>query len=159
MSEAPISSSGLVQWWCHVQIFTAVNDCRCINVSHATADKYPWNWTFIFRLEFGSKVSNQKAVSMQVHATWNKVKCQLDATRSLYWCILSSTCFGYISPSSGALDVELQHMVFCTEFLDGWWSWEPLCTVWMVPYGRKPYAATQHLMLLMMGVFTRNMSS
>jgi len=30
-------------------------------------------------------------------------------------------------PSSGALDVELQHMVFCTEFVDGWWSWEPLC--------------------------------
>ena len=30
--------------------------------------------------------------------------------------------FGYIRPSSGALDVELQHMIFCTEFLDGWWS-------------------------------------
>jgi len=44
----------------------------------------------------------------------------------LQQCILSSTCFGYIRPSSGALDVELQHMVFCTEFLDGWWSWEPL---------------------------------
>jgi len=59
--------------------------------------------------------------------SWNKVKCQLDARRSFYWCILSSTCFGYIRPSSGALDVELQHMVFCTEFLDGWWwSWEPL---------------------------------
>ena len=31
------------------------------------------------------------------------------------WCrtALSSTCFGYIRPSSGALDVELQHMVFC----------------------------------------------
>ena len=28
----------------------------------------------------------------------------------------------YIRPSSGALDVELQHIVFCTEFLDGWWS-------------------------------------
>ena len=29
-----------------------------------------------------------------------------------------------------------------------------------VPHGRrKPYAATQHLMLLMMGVCTRNMSS
>ena len=27
-----------------------------------------------------------------------------------------------ISPSSGALDVELQNMVLCTEFLDGWWS-------------------------------------
>jgi len=33
--------------------------------------------------------------------------------------ILSSTCFGYIRPSSGALDVELQHMVFCTEFWMG----------------------------------------
>ena len=30
------------------------------------------------------------------------------------------------SPSSGASDVELHHMVLCTEFLDGWWSWEPL---------------------------------
>ena len=36
-------------------------------------------------------------------------------------CVGSSTCFGYIRPSSGALDVELQRMVFCTEFLDGWW--------------------------------------
>ena len=32
---------------------------------------------------------------------------------------------GYISPSSGGFD-ELQHMVFCTDFLDGWWSSEPL---------------------------------
>jgi hypothetical protein len=24
--------------------------------------------------------------------------------------------------SPGALAVELQHVVFCTEFLDGWWS-------------------------------------
>ena len=29
-------------------------------------------------------------------------------------------------PSTWALDFELQHMVFCTEFLDGWWSWELL---------------------------------
>jgi len=43
-----------------------------------------------------------------------------------YWCILSSTCFGYIRPSSAALHVELLHVVFCTEFVDGWWSWEPL---------------------------------
>ena len=41
--------------------------------------------------------------------------------------MLSLICFAYIRPSSGALDVELQHMVFCTEFLDGWWSREPLC--------------------------------
>ena len=27
---------------------------------------------------------------------------------------------------SGALDVKLQHLVLCTEFLDGWWSREPL---------------------------------
>ena len=32
------------------------------------------------------------------------------------------TCFGYIRPSSGALNVVLQYMVFCNEFLDGWWS-------------------------------------
>jgi len=42
------------------------------------------------------------------------------------WSFLSSTCFGYIRPSSGALDVELQHTVFCTQFVGGWWSWEPL---------------------------------
>ena len=43
----------------------------------------------------------------------------------IYWCILSSICFGYIRPLSGALGVKLQHMVFCTELLDRWWSWEP----------------------------------
>jgi len=80
----------------------------------------------------------------------NKVKCQLDETRWFYWCILSSTCFGYIRPSSGALDVELQDMVFCTEFLDEWWSWEPLrrscvrCGWWTVP--SAPYTRpTQRL--------------
>jgi len=43
---------------------------------------------------------------------------------------LESRCVGRVygadgsvpHPSSGALDVELQHMVFCTEFADGWWS-------------------------------------
>ena len=59
-------------------------------------------------------------------SSWNNLKCQIDAIRSFYWCILSSTCFGYIHPSSEALDLELHHMAFCTEFLDGWWSWEPL---------------------------------
>jgi len=47
--------------------------------------------------------------------------------------------------SSGALDVVLQHMVFCNEFLDGWWSWELLhrlcvrcgwCRVTSAPYTR-----------------------
>ena len=41
---------------------------------------------------------------------------------------LESRCVGRVCgvdgavrrPSSGALNVELQHMVFCTEFLDGW---------------------------------------
>ena len=59
-------------------------------------------------------------------SSWNNVKSQLDAVRWFYWCILSSTYFGYIRPSSGASDVKLQHVVFCTEFLDGWWSREPL---------------------------------
>ena len=119
-------------------------------------------------------------------SSWNNLKCQLDATRWFYQCNLSSTCFGYIRPSSGALNVGLQHMVFCTEFLDGWWSWEPLrrscvrclccrahgtirtvhttyaaalkTTTHLKPRCTKPYAATQHSMLLMMGVCTRNMS-
>ena len=82
----------------------------------------------------------------------------------------------YARPSSGTSDVELQRMVFCTEFLDEWWSWEPLhrscmgtanttyavalkTTTHLKTRCRKPYAATQHLMLLMMGVCTRNTSS
>ena len=44
----------------------------------------------------------------------------------IYWYILSSICFGYIRQSSGALDAKLQHMVFCTKFLDEWRSLEPL---------------------------------
>jgi len=71
-------------------------------------------------------ISHSKDNSARYYRKWNKVKCQLDATRWFYWCVLSSTRFGYIPPSSGALDVELQHSVLCTEFLDGWWSWEPL---------------------------------
>jgi len=46
---------------------------------------------------------------------------------------LARHVFGYIRPSSRALGIELQHMVFCTEFWDGWWSWEPLrrsCVRW-----------------------------
>jgi hypothetical protein len=30
--------------------------------------------------------------------------------------------FRVYTPLSGALGVELQHMVFYSEFLDGWWS-------------------------------------
>ena len=39
----------------------------------------------------------------------------------------------YIRPSSETSDVELQHIVFCSEFLDALWSWEPLrrsCVRW-----------------------------
>ena len=65
-------------------------------------------------------------------------------------------------------------MVFCTEFLDGWWSWDPLrrsclrcgwCRAPSAPYTvalnttthpktrcTKPYAATHHLMLMMVYV-------
>ena len=77
-------------------------------------------------ISYKKKTRNISALVWSKLSVWNKVKCQLDATRLFYWCILSSTCFGYIRPSSGALDVELQHMVSCTEFLEGWWSWEPL---------------------------------
>jgi len=45
--------------------------------------------------------------------------------------------------SSGALDAELQHMVFCTEFVGGWWSWEPLrkLCVWCGRTIHTTYAA------------------
>jgi len=39
----------------------------------------------------------------------------------IYWSYLSSTCFGRIRPSSEALDVKLKHIVFCIQFVDGWW--------------------------------------
>ena len=29
---------------------------------------------------------------------------------------------GRMRPLSGALDVKLQHMVFCTQSVDEWWS-------------------------------------
>ena len=179
-----------------------------------------WCWLKNYFLWCSIKNSFFLVKLNKYHQERNKVKRQLDATRLFYCCIFSSTCFGYISPSSGALIVELQHMVFCTEFLDGWWSWEPLgrsclrcgwCRAsilsskccgyirsiirsircWVAAYGflhrvfgwvvateshgtiitvhttyaaalkttthpkarcRKPYAATQHLMRLMMGV-------
>ena len=80
------------------------------------------------RIEPGQLLLSMCAAATAVKGMcrWIKAKCQLDATRQFYWCIFSSTCFGYIRPSSGALDAELQHVVFCTEFLEGWWSWEPL---------------------------------
>ena len=79
---------------------------------------------------------------------WNNLKCQLDATRLIYSCILSSTCFRYIRLSSGALDVELQHMVFRTEFLDGWWSWELMrrsCVRWVTATSAPHTRPTQRL--------------
>jgi len=44
----------------------------------------------------------------------------------IYYNFLSSTCFGLVCPSSRALDVKLQHMVFCTQFVDRGWSSKPL---------------------------------
>jgi len=52
------------------------------------------------------QIKNCLIVLIQMSSyTWNNVKCHLDATRQFYWCILSSTYFGYIRPSSEALDV------------------------------------------------------
>ena len=91
---------------------------------------------------FSVKQFNYRVKRVNFPALWSfgRVKLEMSySTLEMIWnanlmqqgnfikCILSSTCFGHIRPSSGASDVELQHMVFCTEFLDGWWSWEPLC--------------------------------
>jgi len=52
---------------------------------------------------------------------------------------LARHVFGYIRTSPGALDVELQRMVFCTEFLEGWWSWEPLRRYFKLFYLKQPF--------------------
>jgi hypothetical protein len=59
----------------------------------------------------------------------------------------SSTCFGRIRPSSGVLDVKLQRTVFCTQFVDGWWSWEPLRRL-CIRFGRCVPNRTQKLGVL-----------
>ena len=62
-------------------------------------------------------------------------------------------------------------MVFCTEFLGRWWSQGNIRTAYTTYAAaiktttlqktrcRDPYAETQHLIFLMMGVFNRNMSN
>jgi hypothetical protein len=62
-------------------------------------------------------------------------------------------------------------MIFCTEFLGCWWSHGKFRTAYTTYAAalkttihpktrcRNPYAATQHLILLMMAVCTRNISS
>ena len=62
----------------------------------------------MFSIVQGNKFMGIWGLFDRATSSWNKEKCQLDTTTSFYWCILSSTCFGYIRPSSGALDIELQ---------------------------------------------------
>jgi len=60
------------------------------------------------------------------------LSCTIRFSAPSFWMgeCLESRCVGRVygadgavrRPSSGAFDVELQHMVFCTEFLDGWLS-------------------------------------
>jgi hypothetical protein len=57
---------------------------------------------------------------------WNNVWDQLDATNVIYWCSFTSTCFGRLRPSSGALDRVLQLTVFCTQFVAGRLSGQPV---------------------------------
>jgi len=97
------------------------------------------------------KVEGCLMVHLPHEIMWN---ANLMQQRNFIDGILSSTCFGHIRPFSGASDVELQHVVFCTEFLDGRWSWEPLRRSCV----RCGWCRATHLMLLMMGD-TRNMSS
>ena len=103
-------------------------------------DKLPYSiHTFMFFLRLSDRASS----------SWNNVECQLDATRYIYWYILSSTCFGYIRPSSGA-----RHHPHRTRYAAALKT-----TTHPKTRCRKPHAATQHLTLLMMGVCTQNMSS
>ena len=66
----------------------------------------------------------EECLTVRLH---HEIKWNANLTQQCnYWSFFSSTCFRRIRPSSGALDVKSQRMVFCTQFVDGWWSWEPL---------------------------------
>jgi hypothetical protein len=103
--------------------------------SGCTLPYYKANYTiyvfvFVDEISFTSIKFVFKIITVAVEPNWIFTEIKWNANMmqlgKFYWCILSSTCFWYTRPSSGALDAELKHMVFCTEFLDWWWSWEPL---------------------------------
>jgi len=65
------------------------------------------------------------------HQEYYMLSCSIWFTAPSFWMggCLESRCVGRVCgadvavcPSSGAVHVELQHMVYCTEFLDGWLS-------------------------------------
>ena len=145
-------------WYCWVQAGTKYPEALCrppmvklwqktLLLTNDTCCQQHWQFTF-GKLSLFHTIRRIWGLFDHASSSWNNLKCRLDATRWFYWCILSSTCFGYIRPSSGALDVELQHTVLCTEFVDGWWFWEPLrrscvrCGWWRTP--SAPYAHRTH---------------
>ena len=105
-------------------------------------------------------------------------------TKTLYTPLLSP--YELRAPSISFFSILSPDTILGAQYRWWWWSWEPLrrsclrcgwCRARHHPHRthdlaetlktttrpktrcRKPYAATQHLMLLMMGVCTRNMSS
>jgi len=63
---------------------------------------------------------------------------------------LESRCVGRVYGADGTVQIHTVHTTY-TAALEATTHPQTRC--------RKPYAATQHLMLPMMGVYTRNMSN
>jgi len=114
--------------WINWRLDLLIVACRKVSKSRDGCEcfeRYP-KWVGVVSFHFQLEL-NPVAV-LSIH-TGNNLKYSEMTTwcnNIIYWSFFSSKCFGRIRPSSGALDVKLQHMVFCTRFVDGWWSWEPL---------------------------------
>ena len=81
------------------------------------------------------------------------LSCSIWFTAPSFWMGggLESRCVGHVYGADGAVHgtIRTVHTTYVAA----------LTTIHPKTRCRKPYAATQHLMLLMMGVCTRNMSS
>jgi len=131
------------------------------------------NWNLIKRLSCERRIVVPFSLLYKFTPGWNKVKCQLDVTK--FYCKVPSihnnwvsvvvlqlvnhaTYFGrFIRPSSGLQNNTAVHGTIRTVHT----THTAALKTTTLPKTRckKPYAATQHLMLLMMGVCARNMSS
>jgi len=68
------------------------------------------------------------------------------------WFFLSTLNYDDGQPYIRFIKFSLQHMVFCTQLVDGWWSWEPLRQLFFSAGFIKPYWC-DGLVLLSLGNF------
>jgi hypothetical protein len=94
-------------WWCPKHVGTPINTSSFLHL-------VGYLFTFMIQDARSHEISNW-GVFDRASLSRNNVYHQLDATKVVYWCSFSSTRFGPLRPSSGTLEIEYQHMVFCTQ--------------------------------------------